>query len=146
MHTNIGAMFCQKFAVLLLCITQTLCQPVGKYTYYILDNLFFDTLRHVSEIIFLLLVPDSRIGVQNSFVSFSVDLNWRKSKQPGGTFKINKYDENFSQVMYEIYENNPRLRNVAATIISHREKEQILTINSSTENNTLWEITIKSGK
>ena len=111
-----------------------------------MDNLFFDILWHVSEIIFLLLVPDSRIGVQNSFVSFSVDLNWRKSKQLGGTFEINKYDENFSQVMYEIYENNPRLRNVAATIISHREKEQILTINSSTENNQRWEITRKSNK
>ena len=104
-----------------------------------------DKLRHVSEAIFLLQVPDSRIGVQNS-VSFSVDPNWRKSKQPGGTFKISKYDEKFSQVIYEIYENNPRLRNVAATILSHREKEQILTINSSTENNTKWEITIKSGK
>ena len=68
-----------------------------------------------------------------------MDSDWIKSKQPGGTFKLNKYDENFSQVMYEIYENISRLRNVAATILSNIEKKLILTINSSTENKNRWE-------
>ena len=75
-----------------------------------------------------------------------MDSDWIKSKQPGGTFKLNKYDENFSQVMYEIYENIPRLRNVAATILSNIEKKLILTINSSTENKNRWEVMLKSGK
>ena len=85
------------------------------------------------------------MGVKNSSATFSVDSNWKKSKQPGGTFKLNKYDDKFTQVMYEIYENNP-LRKVIATFLSNLEKDQILTINSSTENNQRWEITRKSNK
>ena len=86
---------------------------------------------------------DSRIGVKNRSEPFSVDSNWQQSKQPGGTFKLNKHDDKFNQVIYDIYENNPSLRDVAAKFLSHKEKEQILTINSSNENNKRWEITRK---
>ena len=56
---------------------------------------------------------------------YLLESDWKPSK-PGGSFKLSEYDENFDQVMYDIYENNPKGRTFMPWFKRKIEKAQIL--------------------
>jgi hypothetical protein len=68
----------------------------------------------------------------------------RKPRKPGGSFKLSKYDDNFDQVMYEIYENNPKTQTLMARWAREVEKRQILSFETYADNK--WTIIKDSGK
>ena len=72
----------------------------------------------------------------------------RKPSKPGGSFKLTRYDENFDQVIYDIYENNLKTRTLMAgrwarwaRII---EKDQILSFKEHTDKK--WTVFQEKGK
>ena len=68
----------------------------------------------------------------------------RKPSKPGGSFKLTRYDENFDQVIYDIYENNLKTRTLMATWARIIEKDQILRFKEHTDKK--WTVFQEKGK
>jgi hypothetical protein len=100
--------------------------------YYIAQG--FTVMRHFAIL--------KRFHITIAFLFF-LDPD-RKPRKPGGSFKLSKYDDNFDQVMYEIYENNPKTQTLMARWAREVEKRQILSFETYADNK--WTIIEDSGE